>query len=89
MSEELIITLNNGQSYKILTEAVVEDKKYCFAVLLTSDEKETEEYLFFEIINRDGKEIMRLVEDEATKEQLLVLFTAQYSQMIENLGGNE
>ncbi|MBE6144640.1 MAG: hypothetical protein E7169_03595 [Firmicutes bacterium] len=89
MNEELIITLNNGQSYKILAEGLVEDKKYCFAVLLTNDEKETEEYLFFEMINRDGKEIMKLVDNKETKEQLLVLFTAKYSQMVETLGGSE
>ena len=87
--EDLIITLNNGYSYKILTETFIDNKKYCFAVLLTPEEKETEEYVFFEMITRDGKEIMKLVEDKSTKEQLLVLLTSQYCELAETLGGVE
>ena len=85
--ENIIITLSNGHSYKILKETAIEDKRYCFATLLTEDEQETEEYMFFVIINRDGKEIMKLVEDNSIKEQLLVLLTSQYCQFTETLGG--
>ena len=87
MMEDVIITLNNGYSYKILVETSIDDKRYCFAVLLTQDEQETEEYVFFEMITRDGKEIMKLVEDKSTKEQLLVLLTSQYCELAESLGG--
>lgn len=85
--EDVIITLNNGYSYKILVETSVDDKKYCFAVLLTQDEQETEEYVIFEMITKDNKEIMKLVEDKSTKEQLLVLLTSQYCEFAETLGG--
>ena len=87
MMEDLIITLSNGHSYKILKETAIEDKRYCFATLLTEDEQETEEYEFFEMINRDGKEIMKLVENNSTKEQLLVLLTSEYCKVAEELGG--
>lgn len=88
MIEETIITLSNGSNYKILMESVLDDKKYCLTVLLDEMSLETENYQFFEVLNKDGKEVMRLINDNDILQQLVVLFAANYSKLTENLGGN-
>lgn len=87
MSEEVILTLSNGKSYKILTETNLEGKKYSFAAILNEDESETEEYCFFEHIFYEDKERIKLIEDKNIQEQLLVLFSAKYCEYAELLGG--
>ena len=86
MSEEIILTLNNGQKCKILTEGNIENELYRFAVLLDENENETNEYFFFKVINKGEKEIMQLVQDNDKKEQLMILFTSQYTDYAESLG---
>lgn len=88
MIEETIITLNNGSNYKILMESTLDGKKYCFAVLLDEMSLETENYQFFEVLNKDGKEVMKLINDNDIVQQLVVLFAANYSKLTESLGGN-
>lgn len=88
MIEETIITLSNGSNYKILMESVLDDKKYCLTVLLDEMSLETENYQFFEVLNKDGKEVMRFINDNDILQQLVVLFAANYSKLTENLGGN-
>ena len=87
MSETTVITLNNGKKYEILMEAELENKKYCMVSELNESNQETENYLFFEIVIRDNKEVMRLVQDKVLLEQLTVLFTINYSKLADALGG--
>lgn len=87
MNEDIIITLNNGESYKILAKSTLESKQYYFCVLLNSLEEETDTYRFFEVINKDGNEVIKLIQDESFIQQLLVLFAADYAHIADSLGG--
>lgn len=87
MSEATIITLNNGKKYEILMESELEDKKYYLTVELNEENEDTENYLFFEVAMRDGQENLRLIKDQAKLEELVVLFSVNYSKLADTLGG--
>lgn len=82
------ITLSNGKTYDLLKEKEVNGKKYFLAELEGVNDLEKDS-VFFEALIKDGKEFMRLVTDEATIKDLLIIFTADFIKYTDNFGGNE
>lgn len=82
------ITLSNGKTYDLLNEKELNGKKYFLAELEGVNDLE-QDSVFFESVTKDGKEFMKLVTDEATIKELLIVFTADFIKYTENVGGNK
>lgn len=59
-----IIELKNGKNYFIVRQATYHDKTYYFGAEVTADEENfTNNFLFFERIDKDGKFLVKEVKD--------------------------
>ena len=79
-----IIKLSDNLIVKILDRCVFDNKEYYFCMKLDENENELEDYAFFEYKNDNGTETMKLVQNQATIENLLVAFTGKVTYDIEN-----
>ena len=84
MEKDTIITLEDNEKYVLLDKVELENINYFLALKLTSDEQPTKEYEIFEEEIEDGDSYMSIVEDKNIKEALLVNFTLNYEEYIEN-----
>ena len=85
IEEETILTLNDSLKVKILSELDFENKHYYFCVRLDENEVETENYEFFEHIELDDSEKLIKVTDQSLIEQLIVLFTGEYTEYVDEV----
>ena len=76
--KDKIVELDNGNSYVLLDEKDIEDKKYYFALRLDEKEEPTNNYLFFEETIENRETYLLPVTDEQTKGLLLTSFTINY-----------
>ncbi len=59
-----ILELKNGKNYFVIRQAVFRGKTYYLAVEVTGDEEDfTNNFLFFERIDEDGKFLVNVVTD--------------------------
>lgn len=86
MEKDTIITLDDNTKYALLDETIIDDIKYFFAVKLNDETgNPTSEYDVFEE-EKDGDDIyMNTVEESELKESILIEFTNNYMQMINEL----
>lgn len=84
MEKDTIITLEDNEKYVLLDKVEVENTSYFLALKLTEDEEPTREYELFEEEIEDGDSYMSIVEDPTLKEALMVNFTLNYEEYIEN-----
>lgn len=83
-----VVTLNNGKKYYLLLEKHINGKKYYLAEL-DGDSKKNDESVFFELCKKNNKEYLKVVTDKETIEILLLLFTKDYIEYTEKLGGKK
>ena len=84
MEKDTIITLEDNEKYVLLDEVKVNERKYFLALEVTQEEKPTKHYEIFEEEVEDGESYMTIVEDKNLKESLMVNFTLNYEDYIEN-----
>lgn len=84
MEKDTIITLEDNEKFVLLDEVKLENGKYFLALKLTEDEQPTKKYEIFEEEIEDGESYMSIVEDANLKEALMVNFTLNYEEYIEN-----
>ncbi len=89
MEKDTIITLEDNEKYILLDEVKVEGVKYFLALQLTEDEQPTKNYEIFEEEVENGESYMIIVEDKNLKESLMVNFTLNYEEYVENFEGEE
>lgn len=73
-----IVELENNNSYVLLDETELADKKYYFALRLDKNEEPTNFYLFFEEIREGNDTFLAPVEDEDEKKLLITSFTVNF-----------
>jgi len=84
MDKDTIITLEDNEKFLLLDKVELENANYFLALKLTEDEQPTKQYEIFEEEIEDGDSYMSIVEDKALKEALMVNFTLNYEEYIEN-----
>ena len=89
MEKDTIITLEDNEKYVLLDKVELENANYFLALQLTEDEQPTRHYEIFEEEIEDGESYMDIVEDQTLKETLMVNFTLNYEEYIENYKGEE
>lgn len=89
MTKDTIITLEDNEKYVLLDEVELETGKYFLALQLTEDEQPTRHYEIFEEELEDGESYMSIVDDKDLKESLMINFTLNYEEYIENYNGDE
>ena len=78
MMVDKIVELENNNSYVLLDETKLADKKYYFALRLDKNEEPTNFYLFFEEIKEGNDTFLAPVEDEDEKKLLITSFTVNF-----------
>ena len=89
MTKDTIITLEDNEKYVLLDEVELETGKYFLALQLSEDEQPTRHYEIFEEEIEDGESYMTIVDNKDLKEALMVNFTLNYEDYIENYEGDE
>ena len=84
MEKDTIITLEDNEKFLLLDKVKLENANYFLALKLTDDEQPTKQYEIFEEEIEDGDSYMSIVEDKNIKEALMVNFTLNYEEFIEN-----
>jgi len=84
MEKDTIITLEDNEKFLLLDKVELENANYFLALKLTDDEQPTKQYEIFEEEIEDGDSYMSIVEDKNIKEALMVNFTLNYEEYIEN-----
>ncbi len=84
MEKDTIITLEDNEKFLLLDKVELENANYFLALKLTDDEQPTKQYEIFEEEIEDGDSYMSIVEDKKVKEALMVNFTLNYEEYIEN-----
>jgi len=84
MEIDTIITLEDNEKFLLLDKVELENANYFLALKLTDDEQPTKQYEIFEEEIEDGDSYMSIVEDKNIKEALMVNFTLNYEEYIEN-----
>lgn len=84
MEKDTIITLEDNEKFLLLDKVELENANYFLALQLTEDEQPTKNYEIFEEEIEDGDSYMSIVEDKNIKEALMVNFTLNYEEFIEN-----
>lgn len=79
MEENMVITLENGQSYLLLLENAFTEGKYFLSVKLDENEAPTSDYVVFE--EKDGGESTEIVTDINVLNKLLEDYQEQYESM--------
>ena len=83
MQVDTIITLDNGLEYALLERLELEGKVFFFAAGITAEEESTGEYIFVEEFSRDGKTMIKLVNDEEYIAKLSTIMTREYLEAAE------
>jgi len=84
MEKDTIITLEDNEKFLLLDKVELENANYFLALKLTDDEQPTKQYEIFEEEIEAGDSYMSIVEDKNIKEALMVNFTLNYEEYIEN-----
>ena len=84
MEKDTIITLEDNEKFLLLDKVELENANYFLALKLTEDEQPTKQYEIFKEEIEDGNSYMSIVEDKNIKEALMVNFTLNYEEYIEN-----
>jgi len=89
MEKDTIITLEDNEKFVLLDKVELENANYFLALKLNEDEQPTKEYEIFEEEIEDGDSYMTIVEDPTLKEALMVNFTLNYEEYVENYKGED
>lgn len=73
-----IVTLENNNSYVILDEKKIDNKKFYYGLRLDDKEEPTNNYLFFEELKEENDTFLTPIEDDSMKEFLLTAFVVNY-----------
>lgn len=73
-----IVELENGKSYVILDETLLDNVRYYFGLRLNGNEQPTNNYLFFEETKEGVDTFLTPIEDEDMKGLLLTSFTVNF-----------
>ncbi len=85
MNVDTIIDLDNNLHYLLLDTTNIENRKFFYAVGIKADMSDiTNEYIFLEEFNDNGKITVQKVQDEKIKEFLVTAFTMNYLDYAEN-----
>lgn len=84
MDKDTIITLEDNEKFVLLDKVELENANYFLALKLTDDEQPTKDYEIFEEEVEDGESYMTIVEDQTLKDALMVNFTLNYQEYVEN-----
>ncbi len=85
MEAEMIITLDDSTKYILLDEVVNNDTKYFLAVDYDEEKDATgSNYKIFAEVNEDAETYVEEVDDEDLSQELMALFTVNYSEMIDD-----
>lgn len=76
-----IVELENGKSYIILEETLLDNNKYYLGLRLNKNEEPTNNYLFFEELI-DNNTYLTPIEDEDIKSILLTSFTMNFLEKV-------
>ena len=86
MEKDTMITLEDGETYVLLDETEINDKKYFFAVKIDNEtQNPTTEYEVFEEEIEDGETYMVTLDDGDFKQAILIDFTNNYMHMVGEL----
>ena len=85
MEKDTIITLDDNTTYALLDETIIDNKKYFFALKLDENNNPTTEYEIFENEEEDGEIYMNVLENEDLKQSIMVEFTNNYMNLIEEI----
>lgn len=86
MEKDTMITLEDGETYVLLDETEINEKKYFFAVKIDNEtQNPTTEYEVFEEEVEDGETYMVTLEDGDFKQAILIDFTNNYMHMVGEL----
>lgn len=90
MSIDTIIDLDNNLHYLLLDTTNIEDRKFFYAVGVKDDMSDvTDEYIFLEELNRDGKTFVKKVQDKEINDFLLTVFTMNYMDYVNKINNGE
>ncbi len=89
MKKDTIITLEDNEKYVLLDQVELENGKYFLALELDENEEPTRHYEIFEEEVEDGESYMTIVEDKNLKDALMVNFTLNYEEYIDQYTGEE
>lgn len=84
MEKDTIITLEDNEKFVLLDKVELENANYFLALKLTNDEQPTKDYEIFEEEVEDGESYMTIVEDQTLKDALMVNFTLNYQEYVDN-----
>ena len=86
MEKDTMITLEDGETYVLLDETEINEKKYFFAVKIDEETKNpTTEYEVFEEEIEDGETYMVTLDEGDFKQAILIDFTNNYMHMVGEL----
>lgn len=86
MEKDTIITLEDNTMYALLEDTIIDNKKYFFAVKLDNKTKNpTTFYEIFESETEDGETYMNTLEDENLKQSIMIDFTNNYINSVNEL----
>ena len=88
MEKDTIITLEDNETYALLDETIIDNKKYFFAVKLDKNNNPTTSYEIFELENIDNETYMNTVEDDILKETIMLDFSNNYIKNIKEIKGS-
>ena len=77
MNVDEMITLENGESYGLLLESILDNGKYFLAVLLDNQEEPTNEFKVFKEISINGDISVTIEDDVEILEKLIKDYTKQ------------
>lgn len=73
-----IVELENGKSYAILDETVLDNNKYYFGLRLADNDELTNNYLFFQEYKENNDLFLTPIGDKNMKGLLLTAFTVNF-----------
>lgn len=77
-----IVELENGKSYVILEETLLNNNKYYLGLKLNKNEEPTNNYLFFEELVESNNTYLTSIEDDNVKSVLLTSFTMNFLEKV-------
>lgn len=85
MKVDTIITLDNEMEYALLERLELEGRVFFFAAGVTKEEESTGEYIFLEELNKDGKTMIKLVNEDELIAKLSTIMTREYLEAAESV----
>ena len=77
-----IVELENGKSYVILEETLLNNNKYYLGLKLNKNEEPTNNYLFFEELVESNNTYLTSIVDDNVKSVLLTSFTMNFLEKV-------